>query len=120
MIQTSPTMRIFVAIEPADFRNGIDGLAACCRRKLEQDPMSGAAFVFRNRKGTSIKILLYDGRGYWLCQMRLSQGRFSWWPHSDEQAVRSLEAHQLHVLLAGGDADAAEGAPVWRPVQVPR
>lgn len=120
MIQTSPTMRIFAAIEPADFRNGIDGLAAACRRKLQQDPMSGAAFVFRNRKGTSIKILLYDGRGYWLCQMRLSQGRFSWWPDGGEQAVRSLEAHQLHVLLAGGNADAARGAPVWRPVQVPR
>jgi len=113
-------MRIFAAIEPADFRNGIDGLAAACRRKLQQDPMSGAAFVFRNRKGTSIKILLYDGRGYWLCQMRLSQGRFSWWPDGGEQAVRSLEAHQLHVLLAGGNADAARGAPVWRPVQVPR
>jgi len=118
MIQTSPTMRIFVAIAPVDFRNGIDGLAASCRQKLEQDPMSGAAFVFRNRKGTSVKILLYDGRGYWLCQMRLSQGRFSWWPQDDHQAARSLEAHQLHVLLAGGNADAAGGAPVWRPVQV--
>lgn len=117
MIPTSPTMRILVAIQPADFRNGIDGLAAVCREQLEQDPMSGCAFVFRNRRGTAIKILLYDGQGFWLCQKRFSQGRLSHWPTGDTPS-RSLETHQLQVLLAGGDAEAASGAPVWRPVKV--
>jgi len=116
VIPTSPTMRIFVATEPADFRRGIDGLAALCRQRLEQDPMSGCAFVFRNRGGTAIKILLYDGQGFWLCQKRLSQGRFMHWPTGDTP-IRALEAHQLQVLLAGGDADAARGAPQWRPVK---
>jgi transposase len=118
MIQTSPTMRILVAIEPVDFRKGIDGLAGLCRKKLAQDPLSGCAFVFRNRKGTAVKVLVYDGQGFWLCQKRLSQGRFSWWPSSDTAVSRALDAHQLHVLLAGGNADAAGGAPVWRPVKV--
>lgn len=117
MIQVSPTMRIFVAVAPADFRKGIDGLAALCRQQLKQDPMSGCAFVFRNRKATAIKILLYDGQGFWLCQKRLSQGHFCYWPNGDS-AARLLQAHQLQVLLAGGDADAAHGAPLWRPVQV--
>ena len=63
MIQTSPSMRILVATQPVDFRRGIDGLAATCRKELQQDPMTGCAFVFRNRKGTAIKILLYDGQG---------------------------------------------------------
>jgi transposase len=116
VISISPTMRIFVATEPADFRRGIDGLAALCRQRLEQDPMSGCAFVFRNRRGTAIKILLYDGQGFWLCQKRLSQGRFMHWP-TGETPTRALEAHQLQVLLAGGDADAARGAPLWRPVK---
>ena len=116
MIQTSASMRILVAIEPVDFRRGIDGLAAVCRQRLQQDPMNGCAFVFRNRKGTSVKVLLYDGQGFWLCLKRLSQGRFPWWPAS-ETVSRSLDAHQLHVLLAGGDADAAGGAPIWRPVK---
>jgi transposase len=116
VIPTGPTMRILVAVEPADFRRGIDGLAALCRQRLDQDPMSGCAFVFRNRNGTSIKILLYDGQGFWLCQKRLSRGRFVHWPSSDSP-IRALEAHQLQVLIAGGDADAARGAPRWRPVQ---
>jgi transposase len=111
-------MRILVAIEPADFRKGIDGLAAVCRQRLEQDPMSGCAFVFRNRRGTGIKILLYDGQGFWLCQKRLSQGRFMHWPTSDAP-LRALEAHQLQVLLAGGNAEAARGAPLWRPIKTP-
>lgn len=115
MISISPATRIFVAGEPVDFRRGIDGLAALCRQRLEQDPMSGCAFVFRNRKATAIKVLFYDGQGFWLCQKRLSQGRFQHWPTS-ETPIRALEAHQLQVLLAGGDADAARGAPLWRPV----
>jgi transposase len=118
MIQTSPTMRILVATQPVDFRKGIDGLAAICRKQLEEDPMTGCAFVFRNRKGTAIKILLYDSQGYWLCQKRLSTGRFSYWP-SSKSPTRSLRSHQLQVLLAGGNADLAEGVPVWRSVAMP-
>lgn len=118
MIQTGPTMRILVATQPVDFRKGIDGLAAICRKQLEQDPMTGCAFVFRNRKGTAIKILLYDGQGYWLCQKRLSTGRFLHWP-SGNSPTRALQAHQLPVLLAGGNANLADGAPLWRPVALP-
>ncbi len=118
MIQTSPALRILVATSPVDFRKGIDGLAALCRKQLAQDPMTGCAFVFRNRKATAIKILLYDGQGYWLCQKRLSQGTFPHWPGGDA-ASRELEAHQLQVLLAGGDPEAAGGAAIWRRVKPP-
>lgn len=117
MIQTTPTMRILVAVEPADFRKGIDGLAALCRQKLEEDPMSGCVFVFRNRSKTAIKLLLYDGQGFWLCQKRLSQGHFTHWPAGDG-STHPLQSHQLQVLLAGGDADRAAGGPLWRPVAV--
>ena len=49
MIQVTPQMRILVALEPADFRCGIDGLARICKETLQQDPFSGCVFVFRNR-----------------------------------------------------------------------
>ena len=80
MLQITPQMKILVAVEPADFRKGIDGLAAVCKESLEQDPFAGTVFVFRNRRGTAIKVLVYDGQGFWLCQKRLSEGRFRWWP----------------------------------------
>ena len=116
MIQVTPHMRVLVAVEPADFRCGIDGLAQVCRQILHRDPLSGWVFVFRNRSAKAIKILVYDGQGFWLCQKRLSQGRFRWWPGDCSAATAALEAHQLPVLLCGGDAAAAKGAPAWRPV----
>ena len=50
MIQITPQMRLLLAIEPVDFRKGIDGLVAVCRQKLATDPMAGALFVFSNRR----------------------------------------------------------------------
>ena len=77
MIQITPQMRILVALEPADFRRGIDGLAQVCKQhkqQLQQDPFSGCVFVFRNRRATAVKVLVYDGQGFWLCHKRLSSG----------------------------------------------
>jgi hypothetical protein len=71
-------------------------------------------FVFLNKSGTSIKLLAYDGQGFWLAQKRLSSGHFRHWP-----AVDALEAHELMVLLRGGDPMAAKGAPPWRRVKWP-
>ena len=111
--------RVKVALKPVDFRRGIDGLAALCRSALSEDPFSGTVFVFRNRAGTSLKLLCYDGQGFWLCQKRLSTGRFQHWPGATagDAAAASLLAHELHVLLRGGDPRKASGGPIWREVR---
>lgn len=114
MFQLTPQMRILAAIDAVDGRKGIDSLAALCRQKLLSDPFSGCLFVFRTRSGSAIKILVYDGQGFWLATKRLSKGRFRWWPHS-ETASRRLQTHQAQLLLAAGDPD-TEAAPQWRPV----
>lgn len=118
MIQITPQMRVLVAIEAADFRRGIDGLARLCREALGADPFTGTVFVYRNRRGTAVKLLVYDGQGFWLCHKRLSQGRFRWWPSRQEGGGTSLRAHELQVLLSGGDPGGTKAAPVWRPVGV--
>ena len=117
MMQITPHMRILVAVEPIDFRAGIDGLAGACRRRLEADPFSGCLFVFSNRARTAIKILVYDGQGFWLCQKRLSSGRFPFWPEG-ETPTRALEACELQLLLMGGDPTRAHAAPAWRPLSL--
>jgi transposase len=120
MIQITPQMRILVAVEPVDGRKGIDSLAQLCQERLQTDPFSGCLFVFRSRRGTAIRILVYDGQGFWLAQKRLSKGRFRWWPEgrNAREVARSLAAHQLQVLLAAGDPTATQAAPAWRPVVV--
>ena len=117
MIQITPQMRILVAVEPADFRRGIDGLARLCRQALRTDPLSGAVFVFRNRSGKAIKILTYDGQGFWLCQKRLSTGRFGFWPGgSGSAAATGLQAHELQVLLSAGNPAGTQAPAPWRRV----
>ena len=117
MIQITPQMRVLVAVDAADFRRGIDGLARLCREVLARDPFSGTVFVFRNRRKTAVKLLVYDGQGFWLCHKRLSRGRFRWWPsHGAQQAVSTVQAHELQVLLCAGDPQATRAAPMWRRV----
>lgn len=116
MIQVTPQMRILLAVEPVDFRNGIDGLVALCQLKLQRDPLAGALFVFASRRRQSLKMLVYDGQGFWLCQKRLSEGRFKWWPQSGQSACQSLEAHQLQLLLWNGEPATARAAPMWRRI----
>ena len=118
MIQVTPQMRILVAVEAVDFRNGIDGLARVCKQQLQADPFSGGLFIFRNRRRTAIKILVYDGQGFWLCQKRLSRGRFRFWPASTTEGSKRVAAHQLQVLLMGGDPTSAKVPPAWRPLSV--
>ena len=116
MIAVMPQMRLLVAVEPVDFRKGIDGLVAVCRQRLQADPMGGAVFIFGSRNRKSIKLLVYDGQGFLLCQKRLSTGRFNWWPKGEQGPSLRLEAHQLQLLLWNGDPAKANTAPLWRPL----
>jgi transposase len=113
MLQLTPQSRIFVATEPVDFRKGIDGLAAVCRWVLGDNPLSGALYVFRNRTGTMLKILCYDGQGYWLSTKRLSQGRFTWWPTTRDTSAR-LSARELAIVLWNGNPQQAQMAEDWK------
>ena len=113
MLQLTPQSRIFLATEPVDFRNGIDGLGALCRQRLGDNPLEGAVYVFRNRAGTALKLLRYDGQGYWVMMKRLSQGRFAWWPTSTDARV-PLSARERVILLWNGWPDRAQMAKDWR------
>ena len=115
MLQLTPQSRIFVALEPVDFRKGIDGLGGLCRRALAHNPLDGAIYVFRNRAGTALKLLCYDGQGFWLCTKRLSKGRLQWWPSATRPAAR-LSARELHILLWNGNPEQAAMAEDWRRV----
>lgn len=116
MIQITPQMRIVLMIEPEDFRKGIDSLCGVCRRVLREDPFSGHIFVFRNRRKTAIKMLVYDGQGFWLFQKRLSKGKFQWWPNNTLEASTRLAVHELQLLIWNGNPNLCEVTPAWREI----
>lgn len=102
MLQITPQCRLLLAVEPIDVRKGICGLKGICQQKLSCDPFSGTIFAFTNRARTSVKLIVYDASGFWLCQKRFSQGKLAWWPTSKLGTV-TLRASELHILLAQGD-----------------
>ena len=120
MIAITPHMRVLVAVESVDFRVGIDGLAQRCRAVLQEDPFQGTVFVFRSRSHTAIKLLIYDGQGFWLCHKRLSQGRFRHWPTATGGVASTMLAHEVQVLLSAGDPTQSQAPPLWRPVGAQR
>lgn len=116
MIQITAHMRILAALEPVDFRKGIDGLCAVCRQELDSDPFSGTLFIFVNRSRQALRVLVYDGQGFWLCHKRLSKGRFAWKFHSAEGRTRALLARQLQMLLWNADPLKISAAEDFRPI----
>ena len=101
MLQFAPGVKVYLACKPVDMRRGFDGLAADVAQTLRADPYSGAAFVFRSKRGDYVKILAWDGSGLILYWKRLEEGAFRWPPISD--GVMRLSASQLAALVDGLD-----------------
>jgi transposase len=110
VILLNPRSKVYVYTEAIDFRNGIEGLVRICENRLGQDPYSGVFFLFVSRNRISIKVLVYDGQGFWCMQKRLSSGKFRRWPES--QAEYSGVAAQ--VLLSNGDVTSVHFQEDWR------
>lgn len=70
MLSFAGSLRVFVALEACDMRQGFDGLTAKVEQVLGEELKSGALFVFGNRKRTRMKILYWDGTGLWIISNR--------------------------------------------------
>ena len=75
-------------------------------------------FVFRNRRRTSIKILAYDGQGFWIAQKRLSTGRFGSWPGDNGQLIHELAAHELQLLVWNGNQASGRVPQMWKKISI--
>jgi transposase len=107
------TGQIWLAVDPVDMRRGIDGLSMIVQQVLSHPPCAGSAFIFCNRMGNRIKVLLWDGTGVWLCQRRLHQGRFVWPRKQEEEACVELTPSQWEWLTAGVDWRRLSALPQW-------
>ena len=90
MLSFTGSLKVFVAVEPCDMRKSFNGLHALASERLEEDPRSGALFVFSNRSHNRLKILYWDGTGLWVMIKRLEKGTFSW-PRNVEAGVSKLK-----------------------------
>jgi len=100
---------IWLAIAPVDMRRGIDGLSSVVQQALGHAPCAGSAFVFRNRAGNRLRLLVWDGNGVWLCQRRLHRGSCVWPKSTDSCFEISLEQWQW--LVTGVDWQRLSASP---------
>lgn len=102
MITFDAKTSIMIALQPIDFRAGINKLACIAQELFASDPMASGLFVFRNKRNTDIKIIFYQRNGYFLGHKRLSRGRLKWWPRTAGEALK-IKADELLKLLQGVD-----------------
>ena len=100
MLSADNTHPVYLATGVTDMRKSIDGLAVIVSECLELNPLSSSLFVFCNRQQNKIKILHWDGTGFWLYYKRLEKGRFKWPQVNDKESV-TLTRQQLNWLLDG-------------------
>ncbi len=99
MIHLTSETQVMIAASPVDFRRGIDGLVGLCEHVLKQNPRSGTVFAFISSDRTKLRMLVYEGNGFWLMTKRLSSGKFSWPKVGD--VINPLQAGELRRLLSG-------------------
>lgn len=111
MIPTPP--RILLSTSPADFRNSIDGLAALVELSLKESPLSGTMFVFRNKSGNALKLLVWSHGGFVLVYKKLERGRFR---VPTCEADRTVLTHaEVGAILEGIDVRNAPRLKRWNP-----
>ena len=110
MIQITTLHHLHLWIEPIDFRKGLDALIGLCRQNIGA-PYDGTIFAFRNKSGIAVKLLVYDGTGFWLCIKRFSQGKLNYWPKSLDEPIC---ATTMAIILNQGNP--VQMPPAWRPL----
>ena len=99
MLSIPPGVMIFLYTQPTDMRKGFDGLSGIVRKEFGADPLDGSFFLFINRRRDRLKILHFDGSGYWLYYKLLEAGTFE--VIASEDRCISIDATQLAMLLGG-------------------
>ena len=102
MLTLPLSVRVSLATGATDMRRSVDGLRALVLRHGLGDPYSGHLFVFRNRRGDRLKILVWDRSGFWVLYKRLEKGTFAW-PETSEAGAMIIQAGDLALLLSGID-----------------
>ena len=101
MIGAQGRVPVFAYRRPVDLRKGFEGLSALVQQALGRDPLSGALYLFTNRRRTTAKVLQFDGTGLTLYIKRLARGRFAALWDGDEATALSLSRPELELFLQG-------------------
>jgi transposase len=101
VLNLSSDLKIYAYTRPTDMRKGFNGLSGIVRSEFQSDPTDGSLFVFINRRRDRMKLLHFDGGGYWLYYRLLEAGTFEELKPTNDSSRLRIDATQLSMLLAG-------------------
>ena len=95
-------------------RKGFDSLSGLVSSHMQLDVLSGAVFIFLNKKHNQVKLLLWEGDGFSLYYKRLEKGTFELPAGSDKKDSFSISAQQLQLILQGISLKSIRGAKSYQ------
>ena len=104
MIGLPGNTKLYLATKPTDLRRSFDGLLAMVEGSFGLCARTGDLFIFLNRAGTQVRILVWERDGYCILMKRLEQGTFRRLHSTCEQEVVTIDVGELSMLLEGIDA----------------
>ena len=109
-------IRIFVARDAVDMRKSFDGLSVMVQHQFHREPFSGDLFAFFNKQRDRVKLLLWDGNGFWVFAKRLESGAFARWPEAiGDSLCVPIDRARLGMLLEGVDMKTVKLRPRFAP-----
>ncbi|KVC64061.1 transposase [Burkholderia ubonensis] len=109
MFRFDDDLKVYLYRDPVDFRYGMNSLSILVEQSMRLNPMDASLYVFGNRRRDRIKILGWDGNGFWLLMKRLEADRFTW-PDKKTEVV-TMTTDLLHALLDGDDITTIQRHP---------
>lgn len=103
MFLTLSALRFYFCRRPADMRKSFDGLCGLVSAIPDHDPLDGAAYIFTNKRRNRIKLLVWDGDGFWIFYKRLEKGTFQVSYDIKSQGALQWSYEQLVMILSGID-----------------
>lgn len=104
MLTIPSTVKLFAAINPVDFRRGIDGLTAIVENEFGIEAMSGDIFIFLNKRANQVRLLFWERDGFCLLTKRLESGTFRRLKTERDGSFHvEIEPAELVLLLEGID-----------------
>jgi len=108
MLNFSHQTRVFLFMEPVDMRKSFRGLCLLAESVLKEDPASGHWFAFINRRQDRLKLLGWDGQGFWIWYKRLESGAFEQPTAGPNRRQMEIDVTQLSLIINGIDLGSAK------------
>ena len=101
MLHLSAGYPYFLYSRHTDMRKGFDSLCGIISSQMRGNALTGAVFIFFNKKHNQVKLLLWEGDGFAMYYKRLERGTYEVPAGRDNNSTLSISSQQLQLILQG-------------------